>query len=145
MSKRGLTVVCGFISIVLVVINVKPAAAYVTPGMGGGTGTGAAPIVAQVAKEMGILTVAVVTKPFAFEGKRMSLAQSGIEELASYVDSLIIVPNSKLMEVLGGKTTLAEAFKAAQAAITARPTPTAAALCPSTGNSRLRYSTKSVG
>jgi cell division protein FtsZ len=86
---------------------------FITAGMGGGTGTGAAPIVAQVAKEMGILTVAVVTKPFIFEGKRMTLAQSGIEELATYVDSLIIVPNAKLMEVLGGKTTLAEAFKAA--------------------------------
>lgn len=86
---------------------------FITAGMGGGTGTGAAPIVAQVAKEMGILTVAVVTKPFIFEGKRMTLAQSGIEELAVYVDSLIIVPNAKLMEVLGGKTTLPEAFKAA--------------------------------
>ncbi len=86
---------------------------FITAGMGGGTGTGAAPIVAQVAKEMGILTVAVVTKPFVFEGKRMSLAHTGIEELGTYVDSLIIVPNSKLMEVLGGKTTLAEAFMAA--------------------------------
>ncbi len=86
---------------------------FITAGMGGGTGTGAAPVVAQVAKEMGILTVAVVTKPFVFEGKRMSLAQIGIEELATYVDSLIIVPNAKLMEVLGGKTTLPAAFKAA--------------------------------
>jgi len=86
---------------------------FITAGMGGGTGTGAAPIVAQVAKEMGILTVAVVTKPFVFEGKRMTLAQQGIEELAANVDSLIIVPNAKLMEVLGGKTTLPEAFKAA--------------------------------
>ncbi len=86
---------------------------FITAGMGGGTGTGAAPVVAQVAKEMGILTVAVVTKPFVFEGKRMSLAQAGIEELATYVDSLIIVPNAKLMEVLGGKTTLPAAFKAA--------------------------------
>jgi cell division protein FtsZ len=86
---------------------------FITAGMGGGTGTGAAPIVAQVAKELGILTVAVVTKPFVFEGKRMTLAQLGIEELAAYVDSLIIVPNAKLMEVLGGKTTLPEAFKAA--------------------------------
>lgn len=86
---------------------------FITAGMGGGTGTGAAPIVAQVAKEMGILTVAVVTKPFVFEGKRMSLAQIGIEELATHVDSLIIVPNAKLMEVLGGKTTLPAAFKAA--------------------------------
>jgi len=86
---------------------------FITAGMGGGTGTGAAPIVAQVAKEMGILTVAVVTKPFLFEGKRMSLAQQGIEELSVHVDSLIIVPNAKLMEVLGGKTTLPDAFKAA--------------------------------
>jgi cell division protein FtsZ len=86
---------------------------FITAGMGGGTGTGAAPVVAQVAKEMGILTVAVVTKPFVFEGKRMTLAQAGIEELSSYVDSLIIVPNAKLMEVLGGKTTLPAAFKAA--------------------------------
>jgi len=86
---------------------------FITAGMGGGTGTGAAPIVAQVAKEMGILTVAVVTKPFLFEGKRMTLALAGIEELAAYVDSLIIVPNAKLMEVLGGKTTLPDAFKAA--------------------------------
>lgn len=86
---------------------------FITAGMGGGTGTGAAPIVAQVAKEMNILTVAVVTKPFAYEGRRMALAQQGIEELGAYVDSLIIVPNSKLMEVLGGKTTLPEAFKAA--------------------------------
>ena len=86
---------------------------FITAGMGGGTGTGAAPVVAQVAKEMGILTVAVVTKPFVFEGKRMTLAQDGIEELGSYVDSLIIVPNAKLMEVLGGKTTLPAAFRAA--------------------------------
>ncbi|WP_035383335.1 cell division protein FtsZ [Ferriphaselus sp. R-1] len=85
---------------------------FITAGMGGGTGTGAAPIVAKVAKELGILTVAVVTKPFMFEGKRMTLAQNGIEELASHVDSLIIVPNAKLMEVLGGKTTLPQAFKA---------------------------------
>jgi cell division protein FtsZ len=85
---------------------------FITAGMGGGTGTGAAPIVAQVAKEMGILTVAVVTKPFVFEGKRMAIAQQGIEELAAYVDSLIIVPNAKLMEVLGGKTTMPAAYKA---------------------------------
>jgi len=86
---------------------------FITAGMGGGTGTGAAPIVAKVAKELGILTVAVVTKPFMFEGRRMALAQNGIEELAAHVDSLIIVPNAKLMEVLGGKTTLPEAFRAA--------------------------------
>src|SRR3990172_4916996 len=70
---------------------------FITAGMGGGTGTGAAPVVAQVAKEMNILTVAVVTKPFAHEGKRMRLAQAGIEALTEYVDSLIIVPNEKLM------------------------------------------------
>lgn len=86
---------------------------FITAGMGGGTGTGAAPIVAQVAKELGILTVAVVTKPFLFEGKRMAVAQRGIEELSNHVDSLIVVPNAKLMEVLGGKTTLQDAFRAA--------------------------------
>jgi len=85
---------------------------FITAGMGGGTGTGAAPVVAQVAKELGILTVAVVTKPFMFEGKRMAIAQQGIEELAASVDSLIIVPNAKLMEVLGGKTTMPAAYKA---------------------------------
>ncbi len=86
---------------------------FITAGMGGGTGTGAAPIVAQIAKEMGILTVAVVTKPFAYEGNRMRFAKAGIEALHEYVDSLIIVPNSKLMEVLGDDITVPEAFKAA--------------------------------
>jgi cell division protein FtsZ len=86
---------------------------FITAGMGGGTGTGAAPIVAQIAKEMGILTVAVVTKPFKYEGNRMRFAQAGIEALSQSVDSLIIVPNSKLMEVLGNDVTLPEAFKAA--------------------------------
>jgi cell division protein FtsZ len=85
---------------------------FITAGMGGGTGTGAAPIVAQVAKEMGILTVAVVTKPFAHEGKRTRLAQAGIEALSEHVDSLIIVPNEKLMSVLGEDTTLLDAFRA---------------------------------
>ena len=84
---------------------------FITAGMGGGTGTGAAPIVAQVAREMDILTVAVVTKPFAHEGKRMRLAQAGIEALSEYVDSLIIVPNEKLMSVLGEDTTLLDAFR----------------------------------
>jgi len=84
---------------------------FITAGMGGGTGTGAAPVVAQVAKEMDILTVAVVTKPFAHEGKRMRLAQEGIEALSQYVDSLIIVPNEKLMTVLGEDTTLLDAFR----------------------------------
>src|SRR3972149_4474845 len=86
---------------------------FITAGMGGGTGTGAAPIVAQIAKEMDILTVAVVTKPFAYEGNRMRFAKAGIEALHEYVDSLIIVPNSKLMEVLGCDVTVPEAFKAA--------------------------------
>ncbi len=86
---------------------------FITAGMGGGTGTGAAPIIAQVAKEMGILTVAVVTKPFAFEGKRTKLAQEGLEELSKHVDSLIIIPNEKLMEVLGEDVPFLEAFRAA--------------------------------
>ena len=84
---------------------------FITAGMGGGTGTGAAPIVAQIAKELEILTVAVVTKPFAHEGKRMRLAQAGIEALSEHVDSLIIVPNEKLMTVLGEDTTLLDAFR----------------------------------
>jgi cell division protein FtsZ len=86
---------------------------FITAGMGGGTGTGAAPIVAQIAKELDILTVAVVTKPFAYEGNRMRYAKTGIETLQEYVDSLIIVPNAKLMEVLGNDVTVPEAFKAA--------------------------------
>lgn len=90
---------------------------FITAGMGGGTGTGAAPIVAQVAKEMGILTVAVVTKPFLHEGKRMRLAQAGIEELSKSVDSLIIVPNEKLMSVLGEDTSLLDAFSASNSVL----------------------------
>jgi cell division protein FtsZ len=87
---------------------------FITAGMGGGTGTGAAPIVAQVAKELGILTVAVVTKPFEMEGnKRTSLADQGINELHKYVDSLITIPNQKLLTVLGGDITLLDAFKSA--------------------------------
>jgi cell division protein FtsZ len=87
---------------------------FITAGMGGGTGTGGAPIVAQVAKEMGILTVAVVTKPFPFEGKkRMDVADEGIAELKKYVDSLITIPNEKLLTVLGKQITLLDAFKAA--------------------------------
>ncbi len=87
---------------------------FITAGMGGGTGTGAAPVVAELAKEMGILTVAVVTKPFPFEGqKRMSLAQAGINELSKHVDSLIIIPNDKLLSVLGKGVSLLDAFKAA--------------------------------
>ncbi|MGE5027169.1 MAG: cell division protein FtsZ [Betaproteobacteria bacterium] len=86
---------------------------FITAGMGGGTGTGAAPVVAEVAKELGILTVAVVTKPFGFEGKRMKVAQEGIEALTQHVDSLIVIPNDKLMEVLGGKVGFRDAFKAA--------------------------------
>jgi cell division protein FtsZ len=86
---------------------------FLTAGMGGGTGTGAAPVVAELAKELGILTVAVVTKPFAFEGKRQRIAQEGIEQLSPHVDSLIVVPNDKLMEVLGNQVTLDGAFRAA--------------------------------
>lgn len=87
---------------------------FITAGMGGGTGTGAAPIVAQVAKELGILTVAVVTKPFLMEGgKRMQIAEHGISELGKYVDSLITIPNEKLLQVLGGETTLLDAFRSA--------------------------------
>ena len=87
---------------------------FITAGMGGGTGTGAAPVVAQVAKELGILTVAVVTKPFPFEGrKRAMIAEQGMRELSQYVDSLIIIPNEKLLTVLGRDTTLLDAFKAA--------------------------------
>jgi len=87
---------------------------FITAGMGGGTGTGGAPIVAQVAREMGILTVAVVTKPFPFEGnKRMCVADEGIAELKKYVDSLITIPNEKLLTVLGKQITLLDAFKAA--------------------------------
>lgn len=87
---------------------------FITAGMGGGTGTGAAPVVAQLAKEMGVLTVAVVTKPFPFEGRRrMQVAHKGIEELSQYVDSLIIVPNEKMLTVLGRDVTLLSAFKSA--------------------------------
>ena len=87
---------------------------FITAGMGGGTGTGAAPVVAQVAKELGILTVAVVTRPFEMEGgKRTLVANHGLAELGKYVDSLITIPNQKLLTVLGAKTTLLDAFKSA--------------------------------
>jgi len=87
---------------------------FITAGMGGGTGTGAPPIVAQVAKELGILTVAVVTRPFEMEGvKRKTIADNGIAELGKYVDSLITIPNEKLLTVLGGETTLLDAFRSA--------------------------------
>lgn len=87
---------------------------FITAGMGGGTGTGAAPVIAQVAKELGILTVAVVTKPFHFEARRrMAIAEQGIEELSKYVDSLITIPNAKLFEVMGDDALLLNAFKAA--------------------------------
>lgn len=87
---------------------------FITAGMGGGTGTGALPVVAQIAREMGILTVAVVTKPFPFEGgKRMQIADQGIQELKEHVDSLITIPNEKLLSVLGKNITLLDAFKAA--------------------------------
>jgi cell division protein FtsZ len=88
--------------------------AFITAGMGGGTGTGAAPVIAEIAKEMGILTVAVVTKPFSFEGtKRMQSAQSGIESLAQHVDSVIVILNEKLEEVLGEDVLMEEAFASA--------------------------------
>jgi cell division protein FtsZ len=87
---------------------------FITAGMGGGTGTGGAPIVAEIAKEMGILTVAVVTKPFPFEGKkRMQVALEGMKHLSENVDSLITIPNEKLLDVLGPRTSLLDAFKAA--------------------------------
>ena len=86
---------------------------FITAGMGGGTGTGAAPVIAEVARELGILTVAVVTKPFTFEGRRGKLAEEGLGELAQHVDSLIVILNEKLMEVLGEDVSMLEAFKAA--------------------------------
>jgi cell division protein FtsZ len=87
---------------------------FITAGMGGGTGTGAAPVVAEIARELGILTVAVVTKPFSFEGaKRRQIAEDGIAKLTEHVDSLITIPNEKLLSVLGKTTSLLDAFKAA--------------------------------
>ncbi|RJS92220.1 cell division protein FtsZ [Salinisphaera sp. Q1T1-3] len=87
---------------------------FITAGMGGGTGTGAAPVVAEIAREMGILTLAVVTKPFPFErGKRMEVAHKGIEDLGQFVDSLIVIPNEKLLTALGKSITLKNAFQAA--------------------------------
>ena len=86
---------------------------FITAGMGGGTGTGAAPVIADIAKSLGILTVAVVTRPFRFEGKRQKVASTGIEELQKKVDSLIIIPNDKLIDVLGEDISLLEAYAAA--------------------------------
>ena len=87
---------------------------FITAGMGGGTGTGAAPVVASIAKELGILTVAVVTKPFTFEGnRRLHVAHNGIKELSQYVDSLITIPNEKLQSVLGKQISLLDAFRSA--------------------------------
>ncbi|GHU04973.1 cell division protein FtsZ [Betaproteobacteria bacterium] len=86
---------------------------FITAGMGGGTGTGAAPVVAEIAREMGILTVAVVTKPFSFEGKRTKIAEAGIAELQKHVDSLIVILNERLMDVLGDDASMEECFKAA--------------------------------
>src|SRR3954468_6109483 len=86
---------------------------FITAGMGGGTGTGAAPVIADIAKSMGILTVAVVTRPFAFEGKRQRVANTGIEELTKKVDSLIVIPNDKLMDVLGEDVSVLDAYAAA--------------------------------
>jgi cell division protein FtsZ len=86
---------------------------FITAGMGGGTGTGAAPVIADIAKSMNILTVAVVTRPFAFEGKRQRVAEMGIEELKKKVDSLIVIPNDKLMQVLGEDVSVLDAYAAA--------------------------------
>jgi cell division protein FtsZ len=86
---------------------------FITAGMGGGTGTGAAPVIAEIAKSLNILTVAVVTRPFAFEGRRQRVAQTGIDELSKKVDSLIIIPNDKLMDVLGEDVSLIDAYAAA--------------------------------
>ena len=86
---------------------------FITAGMGGGTGTGAGPVVAEVARELGILTVAVVTKPFEYEGKRKRLAEEGVAELTKHVDSLIVILNEKLEEVLGDDVSMLEAFQAA--------------------------------
>ncbi len=87
---------------------------FITAGMGGGTGTGAAPIIAKIAKELGILTVAVVTKPFSFEGKRRyRFAEEGLDELRKYVDTVITIPNQKLLGVVGKNTTILEAFRRA--------------------------------
>ena len=86
---------------------------FIAAGMGGGTGTGATPVIAQIAKELGILTVAVVTKPFNFEGRRVQVANEGIDELVNHVDSLITIPNEKLMGVLGSDVTFVDAFGAA--------------------------------
>jgi len=86
---------------------------FIAAGMGGGTGTGATPVIAEIAKELGILTVAVVTKPFNFEGRRVQVANDGIDELVNHVDSLITIPNEKLMGVLGSDVTFVDAFGAA--------------------------------
>ncbi len=86
---------------------------FITAGMGGGTGTGAAPVIADIAKSLGVLTVAVVTRPFRFEGKRQRVASAGIDELTKKVDSLIIIPNDKLMEVLGEDVSVIDAYAAA--------------------------------
>jgi cell division protein FtsZ len=95
---------------------------FLTAGMGGGTGTGATPIFAEVARELGILTVAVVTKPFIFEGrKRMAVATEGIKKLTSSVDSLITIPNNKLLPVLGKNVSLLHAFKAANDVLLGAP------------------------
>ncbi len=85
---------------------------FITAGMGGGTGTGAAPVIAQIAKELGILTVGIVTKPFQFEGKqRMEKAEKGVSELKKYVDTIVVIPNERLLTILPEKTTLVESFR----------------------------------
>src|SRR3989338_3073088 len=92
---------------------------FITAGMGGGTGTGAAPVIAEIAKEVGALTVAIVTKPFAFEGaRRMVNAEDGIEKLKDKVDTLIVIPNQRLLDVVDRKMTLLEAFRVADSVLT---------------------------
>ncbi|MFH4416233.1 MAG: cell division protein FtsZ [Neisseriaceae bacterium] len=95
---------------------------FITAGMGGGTGTGASPVVAKIAKELEILTVAVVTKPFAYEGKRAKIAEQGLEKLREQVDSLIVIPNDNLLKLLGEEVTMREAFAEADAILTSAVT-----------------------
>ncbi|MBO8131070.1 MAG: cell division protein FtsZ [Candidatus Marinimicrobia bacterium] len=91
---------------------------FITAGMGGGTGTGASPIIAQIAKEIGLLTIAIITKPFLFEGsRRMQRAESGIKELRNYVDTLIVIPNQRLLSIVDRNTSFKEAFKVADSVL----------------------------
>src|SRR6266508_1917243 len=104
---------CGGNAVEHMIIRGLSGVEFISAGMGGGTGTGAAPVIADIAKSMSILTVAVVTRPFAFEGKRQRVAQTGIEELGKKVDSLIVIPNDKLMQVLGEEVSVLDAYASA--------------------------------